>query len=84
LKIFDAKSVMVKLAYSIGIAEPVMATASIESKSGDITEVGINGDYGTKHDLTPAGIIKFLDLKRPIYRKTAERGHFGNGFNWDK
>ena len=35
-------------------------------------------------DLTPNGIIKFLDLKRPIYEKTAEYGHFGEDFDWDK
>ena len=36
------------------------------------------------YDLTPRGIIKFLDLKRPIYEKTAEYGHYGEGFDWDK
>ena len=36
------------------------------------------------YDLTPRGIIKFLDLKRPIYEETAKYGHFGEGFDWDK
>ena len=35
-------------------------------------------------DLTLNDIIKFLDLKRPIYAKTAEYGHYGEGFDWDK
>jgi S-adenosylmethionine synthetase len=37
-------------------------------------------------DFTPAGIIKYLDLRRPIYRKTAAYGHFGRSdpeFNWE-
>jgi S-adenosylmethionine synthetase len=41
-----------------------------------------------KHfDFTPAGIIKYLDLRRPIYRKTAAYGHFGRNepeFNWER
>ena len=36
------------------------------------------------YDLTPNGIIKFLDLRRPIYEKTARYGHYGEGFDWDK
>ena len=35
-------------------------------------------------DLTPNGIIKFLDLRKPQFEKTARFGHFGNGFIWDK
>ena len=35
------------------------------------------------YDLTPNGIIKYLDLKRPIYEKTACYGHYGEGFDWD-
>lgn len=71
--------VLVKLAYSIGIAEPVMATAEITYFNGDKAIQNITG-----YDLTPAGIVKALDLKKPIYSKTAEFGHFGNSFNWDK
>jgi len=73
------KEVIVKLAYSIGVAEPVMATALITDNEGGFYPMGING-----YDLTPKGIIKFLDLKTPIFEKTAEWGHFGNKFNWDK
>ena len=73
------KSVLVKIAYSIGVAEPVMATALITDNEGGLYPVEING-----YDLTPKGIIKFLNLKSPVFEKTAEWGHFGNKFNWDK
>lgn len=76
--------VLVKIAYSIGIAEPLMVTA-------EMTSPKINGEEYHRYqytfpnyDLTPQSIIKFLDLKKPIYQKTAENGHFGHGFNWDK
>lgn len=66
----------IQLAYAIGIARPVsimvetFGTAKIEEKT--ITEL-INKHF----DLRPAGIIKNLDLRRPIYRQTAAYGHFG-------
>ncbi len=69
----NEEEALVKIAYSIGVAEPVMVT--------------INGDAAKNlpFDLTPAGIIKFLDLKKPIYRETAQFGHFGNeNFSWEK
>lgn len=68
-----AKQVMTKIAYSIGIAEPVMAIAEIDGKNEKI--VG--------YDLTPQGIIESLDLKKPVYQQTAGLGHFGQGFVWD-
>jgi len=70
----EANEVYVYLAYAIGVAQPVMATAIIDGK-----EVEVTG-----YDLTPAGIVELLDLKKPIFEKTAEWGHFGNGFSWDK
>ncbi|MCK9319674.1 methionine adenosyltransferase domain-containing protein, partial [Methanoculleus sp.] len=76
-KFSDASEVIVKLAYSIGIAEPVMATALVK-KGEKWFEIEVKG-----YDLTPKGIIKFLKLKNPIYQKTAEWGHMGNGFIWD-
>lgn len=74
-----AKSVTVKLAYSIGIAEPVMVTAFTEYPHG-IFESEIVGGF----DLTPKGIIESLKLREPQFEKTAQWGHFGNGFKWDK
>ena len=69
-----AHEVLVRLAYAIGYAEPLEKTVIVDGKPEEIEG----------YDLTPRGIIKFLDLKRPIYEKTAEYGHYGHGFDWDK
>lgn len=79
IKKHKADEVYVQLAYAIGVAEPVMATAEI-IKKGKTQFI----DWIEGYDLTPAGIIKFLKLKSPKFRKTAMYGHFGNGFAWDK
>lgn len=78
LKKNKAKEVLVKLAYSIGIAEPVMATAEIVDFNNQKKEIEVK-DY----DLTPSGIIKFLELDRPQYKEVAKWGSFGQGFKWD-
>ena len=70
----EAKEVTVKIAYAIGVAEPVMLTANIDGKEVDVKNAVA----------TPKGIIEFLDLRKPQFSKTAEWGHFGNGFTWDK
>ncbi len=70
----NAHEVLVRLAYAIGYAEPLEKTVIIDGKAEEIEG----------YDLTPNGIIKYLDLKRPIYEKSAEYGHYGNGFDWDK
>ena len=75
LKKYNALEVKTKLAYVIGVARPVMAEALVDGKI-----VKIPGNY----DLTPYGICKLLKLNRPIYKKTARWGHFGNNFAWDK
>lgn len=69
-----AHEVLARLAYAIGYAEPLEKTVIIDGKPEEIEG----------YDLTPNGIIKYLDLKRPIYEKTAEYGHYGEGFDWDK
>lgn len=69
-----AHEVLVRLAYAIGYAEPLEKTVIIDGVAEKIAG----------YDLTPRGIIKFLDLKRPIYEKTARWGHYGEGFDWDK
>jgi S-adenosylmethionine synthetase len=69
--------VLVKLAYSIGVAEPVMAIAIVDG------EKEINLLKTKEYDLTPQGTIKLLDLKQPKYLETARNGHFGNSFKWD-
>lgn len=73
LKKRQAKEVFVRLAYAIGYAEPLERTVIIDGKPEQIEG----------YDLTPQGIIKSLDLKRPIYEATARYGHFGEGFDWD-
>jgi S-adenosylmethionine synthetase len=74
----------IQLAYAIGVPFPVsvmvdtFGTAKVDEKR---IEEGIVKVF----DLTPAGIIKALDLRRPIYQKTASYGHFGrNEFPWEK
>lgn len=69
-----AKEVFVRLAYAIGIAEPLEATMIIDGVH-EIVEA---------YDLTPKGIISALDLNRPQYEKTARYGHFGHNFTWEK
>lgn len=77
-----ATEIVVKIAYSIGIAEPVMATAHIKQNDGFIP---IDLDLTTMvYDLTPKGMIETLKLREPKFEETAKWGHFGNKFEWDK
>ncbi len=83
LKRLEAKEVMVKIAYAIGVAKPVMATAWVDGQAFDF----LNDSWeitSKDYDLTPLGIINFLELRKPQFEKTAEWGHFGNSFPWDK
>jgi S-adenosylmethionine synthetase len=70
--------VLVKLAYAIGKAEPVMVSVT---RSG--TNEAVRGFSTGSYDLTPQGIINFLELRKPQFEKTAEWGSYGNGFKWD-
>lgn len=81
LKKFKASEVTTKIAYSIGIAQPLMATAELKYSDGRVDSIELKEDL---YDLTPQGIIKFLDLKRPQYQETAKWGAFGTGQKWDK
>ncbi|MBU7218790.1 methionine adenosyltransferase [Staphylococcus gallinarum] len=66
----------VQLAYAIGVAEPV--SISIDTfGTGKVNESVLVEAVRTHFDLRPAGIIKMLDLKHPIYKQTAAYGHFG-------
>jgi S-adenosylmethionine synthetase len=69
----QAREVFVRLAYAIGVAEPLEATVIIDGASEVITG----------YDLTPNGIITSLNLRRPIYEQTARYGHFGHDFDWE-
>lgn len=76
----------VQLAYAIGVAEPLSILVDTEG-TAKIPENRIEGLVRDHFDLTPAGIIKTLKLKRPIFRETAAHGHFGRsgaGFTWEK
>jgi S-adenosylmethionine synthetase len=74
LKARQATEVFVRLAYAIGVAEPMEVTVIVDG----IAEKGVG------YDVTPNGIIDSLDLRRPIYEQTARYGHFGQGFDWEK
>jgi S-adenosylmethionine synthetase len=76
----------VQLAYAIGVAEPVSLYVNTFGTS-KIPEKEIEELVRKNFDMKPSGIISHLDLKRPIYRKTAAYGHFGRNepeFNWEK
>ncbi len=71
-----ADRVEVQLAYAIGVARPV-SIAVDTFETGKVEEAKIVEWVGELFDLRPAGIIKMLDLRRPIYKQTAAYGHFG-------
>ena len=79
-----AERAEVELAYAIGVAKPV--SIMVETFGTEKTEVSKIVDAINKvFDCTPAGIVKTLDLKNPIYSKTAAYGHFGRPeFPWEK
>jgi S-adenosylmethionine synthetase len=74
----------VELAYAIGVPFPVSVLVETFGTSL-VPEQKIEDAVKKIFDLTPSGIIKTLDLRKPIYRKTASYGHFGrNEFPWEK
>ena len=75
----------VQLAYAIGVSEPVSVYVDTQG-TGTIEDARICDIVRDVFSLTPAGIIKHLDLRRPIFRKTAAGGHFGRSepeFTWE-
>ena len=70
------KEVWVYLSYAIGMKEPLQMTC--------MDDVGNTWDIPSNYPVYPNEIIKFLDLKKPIYYETAHWGAYGNGFEWDK
>jgi S-adenosylmethionine synthetase len=81
-----AERVEVQLAYAIGVADPVSVRVDTFG-TAVIPEASIEKLVRDAFPLTPAGIIKHLDLRRPIYRATASYGHFGreeSGFTWER
>ena len=74
-----AKQCMVSVAYAIGRAEPLMVEA-LNEKGESLADV-----VKKKFDFRPLAIIERLDLRQPIYFKTAAYGHFGkDGLPWEK
>ena len=79
-----AKKCWIQLGYAIGKAEPVSVVVDTFD-TGEIEDQKITELVRKHFDLTPRGIIKELDLLKPIYQKTAAYGHFGrNEFAWEK
>ena len=75
----------VQLAYAIGKAEPVSVYVNTYG-TGKVSDEKLTDIVVELFDMRPASIIKKLDLRKPIYRKTAAYGHFGRedmGFNWE-
>ena len=81
-----AERCMVQLAYAIGVAEPVSVLIDTFG-TGQLADDKISELVRGHFKLTPRGIIESLDLRRPIYRKTAAFGHFGRTepeFTWER
>ena len=74
-KYTKVNEVQVQLSYAIGHDQPIQATAMFDNNP--LTVLKIN-----EYDLSPLGIIRYLDLKKPIFGETANWGHMGNKFNW--
>ena len=74
----------VQLAYAIGVANPVSVYVNTFG-TNTISEEEISKKIINKFDLTPSGIINYLDLRKPIYRFTTNYGHFGKeNLSWEK
>jgi S-adenosylmethionine synthetase len=76
----------IQLAYAIGVASPVSIMVDTFG-TAHVDEEDIEAAVGEVFDLRPAAIIDALDLRRPIYRKTAAYGHFGRElpeFTWER
>ena len=81
-----ADRAMVQVAYAIGVADPVSIMVETFG-TGTVPNARLEQMIRRHFDFTPAGIIKYLNLRRPIYRKTAAYGHFGRNepeFTWEQ
>jgi len=78
-----AEKAQIGLAYAIGVEQPV--SVNVETFGTETTDLQTIADrIRDNFDMSPAGIIKHLDLRRPIYLPTAKNGHFGNpAFPWE-
>ncbi len=79
----------IQLSYAIGVAKPLSIYCDTYG-TGEVAEAAIEKAVADCMDLTPRGIIEHLNLRRPIYQRTAAYGHFGRqpaedgGFSWEK
>ena len=81
-----ADECLIQVAYAIGVAQPVSVHVNTFG-TGRIPDTELDRVILREIDMTPRGIIKRLNLRRPIYRKTAAYGHFGRNdkdFTWEK
>jgi S-adenosylmethionine synthetase len=81
-----AERAQVQVAYAIGVADPVSVMVETYG-TGKVPNAKLEQMIRKHFDFTPAGIIKYLDLRRPFYRKTAAYGHFGRNepeFTWER
>ncbi|MBF0120139.1 MAG: methionine adenosyltransferase [Desulfobacterales bacterium] len=81
-----SKKCEIQIAYSIGVAKPVSVLVDLMG-TGVIPQEQVSQIVREVFDLRPAAIIEYLDLLRPIYRKTSAYGHFGRNepeFTWEK
>jgi S-adenosylmethionine synthetase len=76
----------IQLSYAIGVAEPTSINIDTQG-TGKLSDEKLIEIIRENFDLRPAGIIKMLDLRRPIYKQTAAYGHFGRNdldLPWEK
>ncbi|MBW2411817.1 MAG: methionine adenosyltransferase [Deltaproteobacteria bacterium] len=81
-----AKKCEIQIAYAIGVAQPVSVMVDLMG-TGVVAKSRVEEIVKEVYDLRPAAIIEYLDLLRPIYRKTSAYGHFGRNdpdFTWEK
>ena len=71
-----AKKCEIQLSYAIGVAQPTSVMVNTYG-TGKVSDEKLVEIVRNEFDLRPAGIIKMLDLRRPIYKQTAAYGHFG-------
>jgi S-adenosylmethionine synthetase len=81
-----AEKAQVQVAYAIGVADPVSVMVDTGG-TGKVSNARLQEMIRRHFDLTPAGMIKYLNLRRPIFKKTASYGHFGRNepeFTWER
>ena len=81
-----AKKCEIQLAYAIGVAQPVSVNIDTFG-TGKVSDLDLADAVMQVFDLRPVAIIKQLNLRRPIYRKTCNYGHFGRNdpdFTWER